>query len=133
MIFHTYIFQTPRQPASHQSKSQSSLQVAKTDDELELIKASVRATQNRVENATKDLQNRLETRNKVKELKEKLMSKKRKASETENSSDGAENDKDTLQAKEVFQKEKGSDQNANSGHNESISNDMPVQEPIALK
>ena len=131
MIFH--IFQTPRQPTSQQSKTLSSLQVAKTDDELELIKASVRATQNRVENATKDLQNRLETRNKVKELKEKLMSKKRKASENENSSDGAENDKDSLQAKEVFQKEKGSDQTANSGHNDSISNDMPVQEPIALK
>ena len=89
-----FIFQAPRpqirhpaHPAHYSSQPKSGqIHVAKTTEDFELIKASVRATANRVENAKKDLEKTLETREQVEKLKERLKTKKRGISETENNS-----------------------------------------------
>ena len=77
--------------------------MAKTEEELELIKASVRATANRVENAVKDMKNRIETRSTVEMLREKLKSKKRNTSETENLSEDPENENSSVSLPELNQ------------------------------
>ena len=69
-------------------------------------KASVRATANRVENAQKEIKNRLETRSTVEMLKEKLKAKKRndsetRLSETENQSEDPDNENSSVSLPEL--------------------------------
>ena len=107
--------------------------MAKTEEELELIKASVRATANRVENAKKDLENRLETRSQVQLLKEKLKSKKRNTSETENQSEDSEDPRNAmLEAKEILQNENSSVSlsELNRKNNDDCPDDVAIQRPI---
>ena len=66
-----------------------------------MIKASVRATANRVENAQKEIKNRLETRSTVEMLKEKLKAKKRNDSETENQSEDPDNENSSVSLPEL--------------------------------
>ena len=93
--------------------------MAKTEEELELIKASVRATANRVENAVKDMKNRQETKSKVEMLKEKLKSKKRNTSETENQSEDPENENSSVSLPEL-----------NRQNKDDCPDDVAIQRPI---
>ena len=103
-LFH---FQAPpRHQFSYSSTQTRQIHVAKTEEELELIKASVRATAKKAENAVKDMKNRLETKSKVQMLKEKLKAKKRndsetRLSETDNQSEDPDNENSSISLPEL--------------------------------
>ena len=106
-LFH---FQAPpRHQFSYSSTQTRQIHEAKTEEEIELIKASVRATAKKVENAQKEIKNRLETRSTVEMLKEKLKAKKRndsetRLSETDNQSEDPDNENSSVSLPELNRK-----------------------------
>ena len=99
----------PRRQFSYSSTQTRQIHVAKTEEEMELIKARDRATANRVENAQKEIKNRLETRSTVEMLKEKLKAKKRndsetRLSETDNHSEDPDNENSSVSLPELNRK-----------------------------
>ena len=109
----------PRHQFSYSSTQTKQIHVAKTEEELELIKASVRATAKKAENAVKDMKNRLETKSKVEMLKEKLKAKKRNDSETENQSEDPDNENSSVSLPEI-----------NRQNNDDCPDDVAIQRPI---